>query len=294
MKKVIVRIKGGLGNQLFCYAAARRLALINDAELVIDDVTGFMRDNLYKRFYQLDCFKIPCRKATALERLEPLERYRRGIIKLLSRIRPFEKRRYLEQEITEFDERLLGVQIRKNMYIDGLWQSEGYFKDIETVIRKDLEIIPPADAVNQSMADQIDHVESVALHVRWFDTTAEDNGHNVSNDYYQRTIDYMDEKLNLPHYFLFSDDPAAACEKLSLPEGRVTAFTHNQGDENAYADLWLMTQCKHFIVANSTFSWWGAWLGESEDGLVVCPGSQISGITCWGFPGLIPDRWRQL
>ena len=73
MKKVIVRIKGGLGNQLFCYAAARRMALVNDAELVIDEVTGFARDHQYKRFYQLDAFQIPCRKATALERMEPME-----------------------------------------------------------------------------------------------------------------------------------------------------------------------------------------------------------------------------
>src|SRR6267154_4898422 len=81
VKKVIARMRGGLGNQLFCYAAARRLALVNDAELVIDDVTGFARDRQYRRRYALDRFRIAARKATPAERLEPFERYRRGLMK---------------------------------------------------------------------------------------------------------------------------------------------------------------------------------------------------------------------
>ena len=107
MNKVITRIKGGVGNQLFCYAAARRLALVNNAELVIDDVTGFARDRQYRRKYMLDRFSIPFRKATSAERLEPFERYRRGIMKWLSRRKPFAERRYLEQEGIDIDERLL-------------------------------------------------------------------------------------------------------------------------------------------------------------------------------------------
>jgi hypothetical protein len=107
LNKLIVRIKGGLGNQLFCYAAARRLALVNDAELVIDDVTGFARDQQYRRRYMLDRFNILARKATPRERLEPFERYRRGVMRLLSRRKPFVERHYLEREGIEFDERLL-------------------------------------------------------------------------------------------------------------------------------------------------------------------------------------------
>ena len=94
MNKIIPRIFGGLGNQLFCYAAARRLALVNDAELVIDDVTGFARDREYRRQYMLDRFRIPVRKATPAERLEPFERYRRGLMKWLSRSKPFMERHY--------------------------------------------------------------------------------------------------------------------------------------------------------------------------------------------------------
>src|ERR1035437_928523 len=264
MNKIVARIKGGLGNQLFCHAAARRLALVNNAELVLDDVTGFIRDRTYKRKYGLDHFNISARKATAVERLEPFERYRRAILKWLSRRKPFAKRRYLEQEDVDFDERLLTYKLKGKLYLDGLWQSEGYFKDMAQVIRDDLRIIPPTDVLNQRMAENICNSNAVALHVRWFDQPASTAANNVSEDYYHRAIALLEQKIKTPHYFLFSDDPEAAKAKLSLPDDRVTLVSHNRGDDNAFADLWLMSQCQHFMIANSTFSWWGAWLGEHE------------------------------
>ena len=154
-RKIITRVKGGLGNQLFCYAAARRLAWINNAELVIDDITGFARDRLYYRRYMLDHFNISARKATPFERLEPFERYRRGFMKWLSRRKPFAQRGYLEQEGQEFDQRLLVLKVNGLLYLDGLWQSEGYFVDMEQTIRDDLRIASPPDALNQRMGDEI-------------------------------------------------------------------------------------------------------------------------------------------
>lgn len=291
MNRVITRIKGGLGNQLFCYAAARRLALVNNAELVIDHVTGFARDSLYSRCYMLDRFKIPVRKATSAERLEPFERYRRGIMKWFYIRKPFAERRYLEQEGIEYDKRLLAFKVKDTLYLDGLWQSEGYFKDVEQIIREDLQIIQPTDAVNRNKAEEIGKSRSVAVHVRWFDGPGSSSAHNASPDYYRRAIALMESKIDLPRYFIFSDDPEAARAKVDLPEGRVTYISHNRGDENAYADLWLMTQCHHFIIANSTFSWWGAWLGGGKEKIVATPGVKIKGKTAWGFRGLIPRDW---
>jgi len=122
--KVIVRIQGGLGNQLYCYAAAKRLAIKNNAELIIDDVSGFKWDYLYQRKYMLDHFEIPHRKATSNERLNPFERVRRGLRKKLQQQKSFENRNYVEQEFNEFDSRLLSFRISQDIYIDGLWQSE--------------------------------------------------------------------------------------------------------------------------------------------------------------------------
>jgi Glycosyl transferase family 11 len=293
INKVIVRIRGGLGNQLFCYAAARRLSLVNEAELVIDNVSGFARDYEYRRKYTLDNFNIPVRKATPAERLEPFERYRRGVRKWLSRRKSFFVRNYIEQEGHDFDERLLVLKVNNTLYLDGLWQSESYFKDVEKTIREDLRIIPPTDALNQRMAEEIRNKYSVALHVRWFSSAGCSVTYNVSTDYYKRAIVLMEEKVALPHYFIFTDDPDAALAKLSFPENRVTFVSHNRGEINAYADLWLMTQCRHYIIANSTFSWWGAWFGVEKDKIVICPRASAA-IATWAFKGQIPDNWLKM
>jgi hypothetical protein len=293
--KLIPRIKGGLGNQLFCYAAARRLALVNGAELVIDDVTGFVRDHQYRRQYLLDRFQIPARKATPSERLEPLERYRRGVMKTLARCKPFMARHYVEQEGVDFDPRLLAFKVKGTVYLDGLWISEGYFKDVAATIRQDLRIIPPTDPVNQALSKQIQACQAVAIHVRWFDAPGSESRHNTAADYYQRAVAFIDQRVPNAHYFLFSDDPVAARARLALPDHRMTTIGHNQGDQQAYADLWLMRQCQHFIIADSTFSWWGAWLGDQPDKQVIAPVFKITeGITWWGFAGLLPIEWIKL
>ena len=294
MSKIIVRIKGGLGNQLFCYAAARRLAIANDAELVIDDVTGFVRDHKYRRQYLLDRFHIPARKATAAERMEPFERYRHGLAKWLARRRPFQRRRYVEQERIDFDPRLLDLKVKGTVYLDGYWQSEGYFKDVERTIRQDLKIEPPKGSFNCRVADEIRGCNSVAIHCRWFDQPGKSGVHNAPADYYHRAIDEIERRIDCPRYFVFSDDPLAACFMLGLSAEWVTTVYHNRGDENAWVDLWLMSQCSHFIIANSTFSWWGAWLGQEDTTVVVAPGFRVWGITSWGFDGLLQARWIQI
>ncbi|SCY90375.1 alpha-1,2-fucosyltransferase [Desulfoluna spongiiphila] len=294
MSKLIVRIKGGLGNQLFCYAAARRLALVNDAELIIDDVSGFARDSQYRRQYALDKFNISARKATPAERLEPLERYRRALWKMRCKRKPFVQRSYLEQVGIDFDERLLDVKVSNKLYLDGLWQSENYFKDMEQVIRDDLQIEVPQDAANLRIAAEIKNNLSVSLHVRWFDSCNVAGSHNASTEYYRQAIELMESRFESPRYFVFSDNIEAAREKLDLPMNRVRFVSHNDGDENAYADLWLISQCRHFVTANSTFSWWGAWLGGELDKIVVTPGLNVDGKAAWGFRGLIPPGWISL
>ncbi len=292
--KIISRIFGGLGNQLFCYAAARRLALVNNAELVLDDVSGFTRDHTYQRQYQLDHFNILCRKATSAERLEPLPRVRRYLKRAMSRRQPFQERNYIKQEGIDFDSRLLTAKPCGTVYLEGYWQSEEYFKDVESKIREELRIIPPTDENNLDMAARIRNCLAVAVHVRFFDMPDEQVVNNAPNDYYTRAIKKMEEVAPDAHYFVFSDQPEAARTRIPLTEDRITLISYNQGDDNAYADLWLMAQCQHFIIANSTFSWWGAWLGERSDSIIVTPDVIRGTKTAWAFPGLIPARWGVL
>lgn len=272
---IVARIKGGLGNQLFCYAAARRLSLINDMELAIDNVTGFVRDRKYRRSYMLDHFAIPCRKATKWERMEPFERGRRAIAKWASRRKPFASRVYLEQEGSEFDPRLLTMQPRHTQYLDGLWQDERYFSDIEPALREELRFRLSPNTANIKMAVDIRNSQSVGLHVRWFDVPTSSGisglGKNLATQYYRSAIRRMERNVSGPHYFLFSDDVVAARESLCLSPNSVTVVDINRGAAEAALDMWLMSQCKHFIMANSTFSWWGAWLGRTSQSFILMP-----------------------
>jgi hypothetical protein len=292
---IIPRIFGGLGNQLLCYAAARRLALVNHAELVIDDVSGFVSDHEYQRHYQLDHFNIPCRKATPAERLEPFHRVRRYLKRSWNQRLPFAQRTYLVQAGMDFDPCLLHFKPQGTVYLEGYWQSENYFKDVQTAIRQDLQIKPPTDAANLAMAEQIRGSKAVAVHVRFFDEPHASVINNAPDDYYSRAVETMEHLVPAAHYFVFSDQPDAARARIPLPDARVTLVSHNQGDEHAYADLWLMTQCQHFIIANSTFSWWGAWLATNPAKQVIAPGFEMrQGKMWWGFEGLLPIEWIKL
>lgn len=290
--RIIPRIFGGLGNQLFSYAAARRLALVNKAEVVIDTVSGFVHDDAYQRQYQLDHFCIPCRKATPSELLQPFPRIRRYLKRRWSQHLPFAERAYIQQEGLDFDQRLLQVKPQGTVYLEGYWQSEDYFKDVASTIRQELQIKPPTDAANMDMAGRIRGCIAVAVHVRFFDEPHAAGIDNAPDDYYTRAVEAMERLAPAAHYFIFSDKPHAARVRIPLADARVTLVAHNQGDEHAYADLWLMTQCQHFIIANSTFSWWGAWLNPSADKIVVAP--KYWGASQTDAQHLLPQDWVRL
>lgn len=293
-KKVLVRVMGGLGNQLFCYAAARRLSIVNNAELVIDDESGFVRDYTYKRQYSLDNFNISARKATSSERLMPFDRYRRWCKKKYSSMKPFSRKSYIEQKQLDYDSRLIDYKVLGAVYLDGLWQSENYFIDVENAIRKDLAICPPQDTSNTRIVERIRNCNSICIHIRCFDAQSSGlsvDSQNISIDYYHKALNILSSKVDHPHYFVFSDKPDIARQRLKIPVDEVTFVNVNSPEDNAYADLWLMSQCKHFIIANSTFSWWGAWLSNSKDKIVISPDFIKRGVGAWGFDGLIPKTW---
>lgn len=291
--KIISRIFGGIGNQLFIYAASRRLAIVNNSELVLDDISGFKYDHIYRRHFQLCHFNINCRRATSAERLEPFSRIRRKLKREWNKFMPFQRRHYLMQEGMDYDPRLLQFNVQGTVYMEGYWQAENYFKSEEAAIRNDLRIISPIEACDSAVAHQMRKSLSVAIHLRFFDqANSLDTSNNVSLEYYVQAINFMEQMVPGAHYFIFSDDINAARQLTFLPDDRLTFVSHNQGDARAYADLWLMTQCKHFIIANSTFSWWGAWLGSCPTKVVIAPSAKImQDKMWWGFKGLLPSEW---
>ena len=302
MKKLILRLTGGLGNQLFAFATARRIAHINDAELVLDTETGFQYDYIYKRSYQLAFFSIQARRASAFERLEPFGRERRLILRKYSEFFPLQKRRYIKQSALVFEPTLLDLHLEhRATHFESYGQSENYFSDIREILMNELRMNIYMDTKGSAYEEIIKTSCSVALQVRWFDNMIKMNSTNLPIEYYQRAVDSIVKKTPQAHFFIFSDDLTAANKHLAsllfgLPH-TVVDMSHT-ADPSIY-EFALMRQCKQWIISNSTFSWWAAWLGENKDQgkQVICPAVQIEAsenITAWGFPMLIPERWEKL
>ena len=302
MKKLILRLTGGLGNQLFAFATARRIAHINDAELILDTETGFQYDHIYKRSYQLAFFSIQARSASAFERLEPFGRVRRLILRKYSEFLPLQKRRYIMQSTLVFEPTLLDLHLkRRTTHFESYGQSENYFADIREILMDELKMNICIDAKGSAYEKIIKSSCSVALHVRWFDNIIKTNSVNLPIEYYKRAVDLIIKNTPQAHFFIFSDDLTAANNHLGpllfgLPH---TVVDMSHTEYPSIYEFALMRQCKQWIISNSTFSWWAAWLGETKDqgNQVICPAVQIEAsenITAWGFPMLIPERWEKL
>jgi hypothetical protein len=158
------------------------------------------------------------------------------------------------------------------VYLKGNWQSPKYFADIAEIIRNEFTLKKRLTEKSLRLAELIDSNESVSIHVRRGDYAQTSNGlqhHGVcGEDYYCRCVDHIRQGVKHPQFFIFSDDPSWAADNFGHLEGSV--FVDNDSHD-ACQDLWLMSHCKHNIIANSTFSWWGAWLNRHEGKIVLAP-----------------------
>jgi len=155
--------------------------------------------------------------------MEPFGRYSRGLAKWVSRRRTFDKRRYVEQEGLDFDERLLALRLSgTTFYLDGYCHREEYFKDLEQTIRKDLRIITPTEVLKKRMVEDIINTDAVALHACWSDEPSITVARSVSATYYQRAVALMERKVESPWSFLFTDDQEAARPESLVNESRLT------------------------------------------------------------------------
>ena len=278
---IVVQLIGGLGNQLFQYAFAKNLAARSGVPFKLD-ITPFEAYKLHA--YSLDALNISAEIATPSE----INRAKGSrILRLLGRAP------WVHEKVFSFDEKHLAPVRRA--YVVGYWQSEKYFKDIASSLRGEFTLKKSLSTADEQVLEKIKSNLAVAVHIRRADYV--NNAHTLqvhgvcSPEYYQQALNILAAKVPNMHLFVFSDDPAWAEQNLqwSYP---VTFVKHNKADRN-YADLFLMSQCQHFVIANSTFSWWAAWLGNYPRKTTIAP-QQWFRDENRAADDIIPESWMRL
>ena len=175
---------------------------------------------------------------------------------------------------------------------NGTWQIEAYFKSIEPVLQEEFVFKVPVDNENKTAIEKINNCNAVSIHIRRGDYLNSHWGKSLAVikdlSYYSRSIAYISERTENPHFFVFSDDIQWVKENLQL--ANCTYIGHNNG-ANSYVDMYLMSLCKHNIIANSTFSWWGGWLNKHKDKIVIMPEKWMNDNPC---PGIFPQEWIRM
>ena len=271
---ITVKLIGGLGNQMFQYATARRLALHHNTDLKLD-ISGYENQppGDTPRHYELGNFKVKASlegKYTPYRgehSTKPLAKQLGALIAAASGVR----QSIIKENSFLFEPRVLSAP--DNVYLSGYWQSEKYFKDIAKILRTEFELKNKPSAPNAKTLDMIKNSSAVSLHVRRGDYVTNDAANKFHGtkglDYYFDSIAHIKHHVKDPHIFVFSDDPKWCQENLKT--GLPTTYVTNNSGDKGFEDLRLMSACDHHIIANSSFSWWGAWLNPSPNKIVLAP-----------------------
>lgn len=264
--KVIIRLNGGLGNQMFQWAFAKMVQATTDMDVYLD-MSYF--EHHYARPYQLNIFKLEPKFvddfATKLK-LKIIWAVR-GIVK----DEKFLGYTFCSEKQFNFDPHIL--KIKPNSYIEGFFQTELYFKWVEKELRDDFIFLPSISDETRQIESRIRSSNSVSLHIRRGDYVQKKRYQqvyaNCSIEYYQKAVDYIAKSYPEPTLFIFSDDIPWVRKNLNIPY-RCVFVSHNTGLQS-FEDMYLMSLCSHNIIANSSFSWWGAWLNKNPDKIVIAP-----------------------
>jgi hypothetical protein len=273
---IVVKIIGGLGNQLFQYATAKALAIKNNDSLRLD-VSAF---STYKTHaYGLHHFNTS--RKTYKNKTSKFMR------KLYYKLKRYKN--YYEPAFN-YNPQLLETKYH-TLFLNGYFQSEQYFLDCRDVILKDLKVVSALKPETQALIKEVQACNSVSVHIRRGDYLLHEL-HNTSKEvYYNKALDYIISHVTSPVYYLFSDDMDWV--KANFKTNSKTVYVDINDAASNYEDLSIMSHCKHNIIANSSFSWWGAWLNENPDKIVTAPEVWFNDDTM-DYSDVVPKSWVKL
>lgn len=275
---IITKLMGGMGNQMYQYAFARALSLKYNVPFKMD--LAFLKNRnmgtgFTYRDYDLDLFNIE-----------------ENFIDNANQIVHINEPSF---NFSEFLVEYIGRYNTRDILLDGYWQSPKYFLGFDDQIKSDFQfkdnIENSKDEKIISMINHIKNSNSVLINIRRTDYL-NSNFHGVmGTDYVNRAVDIIKTKVHYPRYFIFSDDIEWCKDNIKLDNMTIVDHYY-KGDRFGYY-LQLMKMCKHFIIPNSSFAWWAAWLSESEDKIVIAPKAWFVDSKI-NTSDLIPDSWIRI
>ncbi len=283
---LIIQLSGGLGNQMFQYAAGKAQALRLNTDLYLDK-THFLTTPLGKvnlRQYELSQFSFNQKFK------HPNFHWIKKYLKVKQVYNGFKT--YIDPHV-HFNADFF--KISDKTYIEGFFQSEKYFNDYSSEIRSDFKFKNPPQGLNLELFNKIQSLNAISVHVRRGDYVNNPEtlkSHGICGlDYYQNAVELIVSKVEKPYFFLFSDEPEWVQQNLKL-DYPYEVISHNKG-ESSFEDMRLMSVCKHNIVSNSSFSWWGAWLNNNFNKTIIAPKSWFINPD-WDSKDIIPDSWIKI
>ena len=280
---LIIKMNGGLGNQLQQYALYEKMkSMGKDVKL---DISWFGKDygKALKRDLELDYFPNVSYEACSSEELKQVGE-RSLFRKVFEKLHLVDSKLYVEHQM--YDEKIFQMD---NKVLEGYWACEAYYEDILPQLRQKLVFPKSNNPKNLKMEEKMGACNAVSLHIRRGDYLTPGNkemfGGICTEEYYEKALSYMKEKVKDAHFFVFSDDPTYAKEKYQGEEYTIVDINHGR---DSFFDVYLMSCCRHHICANSTFSFWGARLNPNSDKIVVRPLKQKN---CDWY---VPDKMKQL
>jgi hypothetical protein len=267
-KGVYVCLAGGLGNQLFMYAAGKALAYRNKTKLFLDTKSGFEDDLRYQRKYSLDIFNVN------FQHFQMCNFADTRVKRLINKFGPMQYRNVLLEKKVKS---LQGVHVNRAIELRGYWQSEDHFKGQWQHLSSELD----TDGMHLSVesARILEKIQSsktsVAVHFRTINYR-----HILPADYYSRAFDHLNSHFAGAHYMIFADSHKG----INLEPFSGLNHTVVRTDDHR-EDFFLMSSCSHQILANSTYSWWAAYLNKNSDKKILAPKR-------WGFKIETPPSWQ--
>lgn len=291
---IAVQLIGGLGNQMFQYALGRRLADANRTRLELD-LSWFdnIENSTTKRRYELNCYSVKAKliDMTKDKRISPVGVQASG--RLSGRLFKKASLATHNEPSPSFHPEIL--KLPDNVYLKGYWQNEKYFMDIRHKLLK--EFSPKnQSSYTKGISEQIRKQASISIHVRrgdYANNPLTNKFHGLTPiEYYTTALQHLESKAGHLRCYVFSDD-IKWC-KANLPFAKEATFVSGNAARRAYEDLYLMSLCQHNIIANSSFSWWGAWLNENPDKIIVAPKTWFQDKSANISVQIVPKGWYRL